>query len=139
VELRLVARGEEPRRLEHDVDAEVSPRERRRVTLVEELELVAVDADRALRGLDLGIERAEHRVVLEQVGHRLGVAEVIDGDELDVGVALAGGDDAGGPGGAGPAPASPRGWVSSSRVAPGSNTGHALGMPERRRRSHPQI
>ena len=34
--------------------------------------------------LDLGREAAEDRVVLEQVGERARVGEVVDGDELDV-------------------------------------------------------
>ena len=37
--------GEEPRRLEHDVDAEVLPRQLGRVALRQHLELVAVDRD----------------------------------------------------------------------------------------------
>ena len=38
--------------------------------------------------LDLAVERAELRVVLEQVRHRLRVAEVVRGDDLDVRLAL---------------------------------------------------
>ena len=41
-----VAVGEEPGRLEHDVDAEVLPRQLRRIAHRQHLELVAVDGDR---------------------------------------------------------------------------------------------
>ena len=35
-------------------------------------------------GLDVGVEVAEDRVVLQQVRQRRGVGEVVDGDEVDV-------------------------------------------------------
>ena len=78
--------GEEAGRLDHDVDAEVAPRQRRRVALGEDLDLVAVDDDarRSVASTSPG-KRPEDRVVLEQVGERLGVGEVVDRDELDVG------------------------------------------------------
>ena len=38
-------------------------------------------------------QRAEHRVVLQEVGHRVERAEVVDGDEVDVGAALLGGPE----------------------------------------------
>ena len=47
-------------------------------------DLAAVDEDRLALGRDLGVERAVHRVVLEQVRERLGVGEVIDGHDLHV-------------------------------------------------------
>ena len=50
--LRPVALGEEARRLEHDVDAEVAPRKGRRVALGEHLELDVARADRAVTELD---------------------------------------------------------------------------------------
>ena len=67
-----VAVGEEAGRLEHDVDAEVLPRQLRRVLQREHLELVAVDRDAVALGRDVGLEVAENRVVLEQVRERLG-------------------------------------------------------------------
>ena len=39
----LVGVGEEARRLEDDVDAEIAPGQRRRVLLLEDLDLAAVD------------------------------------------------------------------------------------------------
>ena len=82
--LRALAVGEEAGRLEHDVDAEVAPRQRGRVALGEHLHLLAAGADDAVAELDLARERPEHRVVPQEVGHRLRVAEVVDRDDLDV-------------------------------------------------------
>ena len=78
------ALGEEAGRLDHDVDAEVAPRQVRRVALGQHLDLVAVDDQRVLADLDRARERAEDGVVLEQVAQRAGVREVVDGDDLDV-------------------------------------------------------
>jgi len=45
--------------------AEVFPRQLRRIAVLQHLELVAVDADRVLFGDHLGVQVAEHRVVLQ--------------------------------------------------------------------------
>ena len=63
---RLVAVGEEAGRLDDDVDAEVAPRQLRRVALGEDLERVAVDRDAVVGRLDVVVEPAEHRVVLSR-------------------------------------------------------------------------
>src|SRR6201999_919788 len=65
--------------------AELTPRQGGRVALGEDLELGAVDHDRVALDLDLAREAPEDRVVLEEVGHRPRVDEVVDGDELEVG------------------------------------------------------
>ncbi len=80
----VLALGEEAGRLDHDVDAEVAPGQVGRVALGQHLDLLAVDHQRALVGLDGAREAAQDRVVLEQVGHRGRVDQVIDGDELEV-------------------------------------------------------
>jgi hypothetical protein len=80
----VLAAGEQAGRLDHHVDPEVAPGKRRRVALGEHLQRLAVDRDRALARLYLGGEAPEDRVVLEQVGQRAGVGDVVDGDELDV-------------------------------------------------------
>ncbi len=49
---------------------------------------MAADADDAVAGLDRQVERAEHRVVLQQVRHRLRVADVVRGHDLEVAAAL---------------------------------------------------
>ena len=76
--------GEEARRLEHDVDAEVTPRQRRRIALGEQLELEVPRAEGVGAERDLLAERAEGRVVAKQVRHRLRVAEVVRRDDLEV-------------------------------------------------------
>ena len=59
--------------------------------LGEHLEAVAVDHEVVAVDLDRARVRAEDRVVLEQVGERLRVGEVVDGDEVDVGAGRLGG------------------------------------------------
>ena len=79
-----VAVREEPRRLEHDVDAEVLPRELRRVAERQDLELVALDRDAVAARLDCRVQVPQDRVVLEQMRQRRGVRQVVDRDEVDV-------------------------------------------------------
>ena len=87
--LAFVGVGEDAGALEHDVDAEVAPRQRRRVLLGEDLDLAAVDDDRARRRrVDVAVVGAVGRVVLEQERVHLGVDEVVDRDDLDVRGAL---------------------------------------------------
>ena len=87
VQRRLVAVGEEPGRLDDHVDAEIAPRQLRRVTVLQHLQQVAVDGDAALGLLDLLGQDAEDRVVLQQVRHLVERAEVVDRHEVDVGAA----------------------------------------------------
>jgi len=79
-----VAVREEPGGLEHDVNAQVLPRQLRRIAQRQHLELVAVDRDRIARGRHLRVQIAEHRVVLQKMRQRCSVREVVDGDEVDV-------------------------------------------------------
>src|SRR3954454_7475720 len=81
----VVAVGEEAGGLDHNLYAQVAPGQRGRVLLGEHLELLAVDEDRVVGGLHLTRERAEDRVVLEQVGERARVGDVVDPDPVDVG------------------------------------------------------
>jgi hypothetical protein len=81
----VVALGEEAGRLDHDVDAEVTPGQGGRIALGQHLQLLAADGQRTLADLDGLREAPEDRVVLEQVAHGRGVDQVVDGDELDVG------------------------------------------------------
>jgi hypothetical protein len=82
--LRVLPLREEAGRLQNDVHAEVFPGERGGVALGEELELLVADADAAVDRLDLLVQRPEDGVVLEQVRHRLRIAEVVRGHEVDV-------------------------------------------------------
>jgi len=82
--LRPVTAREEPRRLEHDVDAEVAPWQVRGVALGEHLHLLAARVDDAVAERDLAREGTERRVVLQEVRHRGGITEVVDRDDLYV-------------------------------------------------------
>ena len=64
-----------------------------RVALGEDLDLLAVDGDEVRAVGDLLLEISEDGVVLEEVGQGGGSGEVVDGDELDVGVAQCGAED----------------------------------------------
>jgi hypothetical protein len=80
--------GEEPGRLDHDVDAEVGPRKRRRVALGQPLHFVARDRQRATGHFHVFAEAPEHRIVTQQMRHRLDVAEVVERHDLEVSAAL---------------------------------------------------
>ena len=84
---RGVAIREEAGGLEHDVDAEVLPRQLRRIAQRQDLERVAVDRDRVVLGLDPGVQVAQDRVVFQQVRERCRAGQIVDGDEVDVLVA----------------------------------------------------
>ena len=80
-----LAVGEQPGGLDHHVDPELAPRQRRRVALGEHLQLFAVDVERALAaGADRARIRPEDRVVLEQVRERARVGQVVDRHPLDL-------------------------------------------------------
>ena len=85
--------GEQARRLEDDIDAERFPRQLAGVALRQDFELVAVDRDAVLRGVDARVKVAEHRVVLEQMRERMRAREIVDGGEVDVRVAQRGPHD----------------------------------------------
>src|SRR2546423_176185 len=76
--------GEPPGGLEHDVHAEVFPRECAGIFLSKNFYLVAVDDDRVFSGFDVALISAVHRVVLEEVRQSLGVGQIVDGDEVQV-------------------------------------------------------
>ena len=84
VGLSLGSIGEQTGGLDGDVNAEILPREVLRVTLAEDLDLLAVDGDGVLVVADLSGETAQDGVVLQEVGQGLGVGEVVDGDDLEV-------------------------------------------------------
>jgi len=65
--LRVDGLGEATGRLDDDVDAELAPREVRRVALFEDLDGLAVDGDGVSIVRDLGVEAAADGVVLEQL------------------------------------------------------------------------
>ena len=90
---RLVLRGEAARRLDHDLHAEVAPRDLGGIGDGEDAQLLAVDGDAVVGVLDVVRDRAMHRVVLQQIRERRGVGEIVDGDEFDVELSLERGAD----------------------------------------------
>ena len=93
VDVALGAHGiaEEPRRLDHDVHAEVAPGKPLRVTLGEDLDDPAVHGDTVSIGSNRPVEPPQDAVVLEQMGEHLRGGDVVHGDDLEVGGALPGG------------------------------------------------
>jgi hypothetical protein len=84
VHLGLGAVGEEPGRLDHDVRAQVTPGELGGVALGERLHGGAGHGDLVRGGLHLLRQAAQDAVVLQQVGERGVVGQVVDADDLDV-------------------------------------------------------
>src|SRR5262249_9247506 len=82
--LRAVAVGEEAGGLDHELDLEGAPRQVRRVAFRQDLQLGLAGGDDVVADLDVLVQLPEDGVELEQVTHRLGVAEVIDRDDLEV-------------------------------------------------------
>jgi hypothetical protein len=74
---------EHPCRLDDDIDTEVSPRQLGWIALREDLEPVAVDHHVAVDDLDGPRVSPVHRVVSEQVGIRVDVAEIVDRNDVD--------------------------------------------------------
>ena len=76
--------SEQPGRLNHDVNAEVAPWDGGRVTLSEHLDFVSVNGDGILPVGDFTVEAAQHGVVLQHVGERAWVSEVVLCYDLNV-------------------------------------------------------
>ena len=81
---RALAVGEEAGGLDHHVGAELAPGQVGGVALGEHLDTVAVDDDRVALGFDLPLVAAVGGVVVQEVGQRLRVGDVVDRDPLDV-------------------------------------------------------
>src|SRR5690606_26856880 len=73
---------------EHDVDAQLAPRQFRRVALGANLDAIAVDHEVARLDHDFTREAAMHGVVAGQVRVGFRIAEVVDRDHADLVVAL---------------------------------------------------
>ena len=86
VQRGLVALGEEARALDDDVHAQVAPRQVGGVALGEHLHLFAVHVQVVVVRVHVPGIPAEDRVVLQQVGEGRGVGDVVDRDDLQVGL-----------------------------------------------------
>src|SRR6266851_774508 len=74
--------------LDDQLDAEILPRQLAWVLDAEELDAAAVDVDGVVLRRDRLRQGSECRVVLQQMGERVSVADVIDRDEIDVRIEL---------------------------------------------------
>ncbi len=81
---RFFLGGEEAGAFEHDVDLQFAPWDLRRITLCEHLDLVAIDDHEFAIDFDRARELAVRGVVAGQVRVRLRIAEIVDGNDLDV-------------------------------------------------------
>ena len=82
--LRQVVLGpEHPGALQHQVDAELVPRQVRRITLGERRDPAAVDDQRARRGADVAVVAPVDGVVPDQVRQVVRVGDVVDRDEVE--------------------------------------------------------
>jgi hypothetical protein len=84
----ILAVGEESGRFDHDLGAELAPRQRSRVALGADRDLLAVDLQTSGCRLDDAGERPVIGVVLEQVRDRLRIDQIVDPDPLDLRLAL---------------------------------------------------
>ena len=80
---RALLIGEAPCALEHELDAEFLPGKLLGFFDRRDPDQLAVDFERIALCVDRPRKAAVHRVVLEQVRQRLGVGDVVDGDELE--------------------------------------------------------
>src|SRR5271165_35884 len=83
--LGIVGIGEVAGRFEYDLGSNRFPGKLGWVSLRENLEGLIVNCDAVGTGRDLVAQVAQNGVVLEQVGERLRVREIVDRDEFNVG------------------------------------------------------
>jgi hypothetical protein len=76
-------------RLDHDVGAQLAPRQQRiRLAFREHLDPPAVDDECSVPGVHRVREAPVDGVEREEVGERVGVGDVVDGDDAELGVAF---------------------------------------------------
>ena len=103
--------AEVPARLDHDLGADVAPRERGGVRLGEHGDLAPVDPQRPVEHLDGPGERPVYGVVAQEMREHLDVHHVVDAGPLDGGTALVGGAERRSAGAAEAVDANPHGHV----------------------------
>jgi hypothetical protein len=75
---------EETGAFQHVFGADVAPLQVRGIALGGEADLLAVDDQRALGGLDRALERAVNGVILQHVRQLRGVEQIVDAHDLDI-------------------------------------------------------
>ena len=78
--------GELAGRLDDDLRADRRPVKFGGIFLGEDLDLLAIDADGIGAGGNLVRKVAKDGIVLQQMGERLGISEIVDGDEFQAGI-----------------------------------------------------
>ena len=76
--------GEDAGAFQRDVDAELLPRQLRRILDGRHLDRAVADADRVAVDRDLAGEAAVHRIEAQQMRIGLDRPEIVDADDLDV-------------------------------------------------------
>ena len=89
----VLALGEEASGLDDDFDAELFPRKFRGIAFLQHFEALASGNDGVAVGADVLCEVAEDGVVLEKVGQRVGVRDVVDGDDVDAAISECGAEN----------------------------------------------
>ena len=88
MDVGLLRVAEDTGGLDDDVDIVLAPRDVVRVLFGEGGDAVAVDRDGFIVVLDFSVEPAQHGVELQQIDQVLVVGQVVDGHDLEVGIAL---------------------------------------------------
>ena len=92
---RRITRAEPPGALEDDVDAELVPGQVRGIALVQDGQLVTVDAEQVVRELDVCREPSVDGVAPQKLSELCTVGEIVDRDELGVRAAFMGSAEGG--------------------------------------------
>ena len=82
--LGVVGIGEAAGRFDHDLRAHGFPRQRGRIFFFEYLDGLAVDRNAVGAGGNLVRQVAENRVVLQKMGQRFRIGQIVDRDEIQV-------------------------------------------------------
>jgi hypothetical protein len=84
---------EDAGRLEHDIHTQRLPRKLCRILDRQNLEFVLVDGDGVGAGFDVRLQVAEDGVVLQQMGQRRSVGQIVDRDDIYAAVVHSGAHD----------------------------------------------
>ncbi len=79
--------GENTGAFEDDIDAVIFPRNRGRIALLVDVDFFAIHNQRVAFIADVEIRAAMDAVILHQMGIGLGIGQIVDRDEFDVGAA----------------------------------------------------
>ena len=90
---RALPLGETPGGFDHILDPQVSPGEVLGVFLRQDLDRLAADQEVIFFGFDRHRKLAVHRIVLQQMGQRPGIGQIVDRHELQLGIAEGGPED----------------------------------------------